>query len=283
MSESPKSTLADLRVQIDQIDKAMHDLLIERGSVIERLIEIKSRQGGGSAFRPAREASMMRAIAERHRGRLPFDAVEIHLAHHHFHFHLCAGALQRAYRHFAWRSGNARFARFHFGFTVPCVLHKSSREVMDAVAGSSGDLGMFPLDGGPRAGAWWTQLAPADSPKVIARLPFVERPDHPAGMPVFVISKPLADGAARDAVLESVTLDRWRPDFPHALRSIDAEIIGSAASGVGLALLVARPGAIAKDAVSAALSSTGAPTCGASRSALTPIDFDASTLRGRAV
>src|SRR5208337_2106090 len=54
VSESPKSTLAELRIQIDQIDKAMHDLLIERGSVIDRLIE----------------------IIERHRGRLPVDTVE---------------------------------------------------------------------------------------------------------------------------------------------------------------------------------------------------------------
>jgi hypothetical protein len=40
------------------------------------LIEIKTREGGGSAFRPAREASMMRALVERHRGRLPLDTVE---------------------------------------------------------------------------------------------------------------------------------------------------------------------------------------------------------------
>ena len=68
-------------------------------------------------------------------------------------------------------------------------------------------------------------------------------------MPVFVISKPLVDGTARDVVLESVTLDRWRPDIPHALRKIGAEAIGSAANGMGLALLVARPGEIAPDAV----------------------------------
>ena len=76
MTEPPTPTLADLRAEIDRIDAAMHELLIERGRVIDRLIEIKTRQGGGSAFRPAREASMMRAIAERHRGRLPLDTVE---------------------------------------------------------------------------------------------------------------------------------------------------------------------------------------------------------------
>ena len=63
-----------------------------------------------------------------------------------------------------------------------------------------------------------------EAPKVIARLPFVERGDHPAGMPVFVISRPLADGGARDIVLEAIGLDRWRPDYPPALSAIGAEI-----------------------------------------------------------
>ena len=67
----------------------------------------------------------------------------------------------------------------------------------------------------------------SQAPKVIARLPFVERPDHPAGMPVFVISKPLADGGAREIVLESINLDRWRPDYPPALSALGAEIVAS--------------------------------------------------------
>jgi hypothetical protein len=156
--------------------------------------------------------------------------------------------------------GDARMrdsARFHFGFTVPCVPHSSAAEVIVAVEASSGDLGMFALDGGPGAGAWWTKLTPTGAPKIIARLPFVERTDHPAGMPVFVISKPLADGAARDVVLESVVLDRWRPDFPRALKEVSADIIGSAADGIGLSLLIGRPGPIASDAIGAALRSAG--------------------------
>ena len=56
MSISPEPTLADLRTEIDRIDSAMHELLIDRGRIIDQLIEIKARQGGGSAFRPAREA-----------------------------------------------------------------------------------------------------------------------------------------------------------------------------------------------------------------------------------
>ena len=81
-----------------------------------------------------------------------------------------------------------------------------------------GDLGMFALDGGAAARApGGRSSAPPDAPKIIARLPFVERPDHPAGMPVFVIAQAAGDGAARDVVLESVALDRWRGDYPDAL------------------------------------------------------------------
>ena len=74
-------------------------------------------------------------------------------------------------------------ARFHFGFTVPYLPHPSAADVIDAVAHSRGDLGIFRLDQGASAGAWWRALADGAAPKVIARLPFIERPDHPAGLP----------------------------------------------------------------------------------------------------
>ncbi len=281
MSEPP--TLADLRAEIDRIDAEMHALLIERGRVIDRLIEIKTRQGGGSAFRPAREASMMRAIVKRHRGRLPVDTVESiwRVIISTFTY------VQAPYRvHIDVSRGDAGMrdsARFHFGFTVPCVPHLGAQAVIDAVGASGGDLGMFALDGSPGAGAWWTQLAPTEAPKVIARLPFVERADHPAGMAVFVISKPLADGAARDVVLESVALDRWRADASHALRTVGAEVIGSAADGMGLSLLVARPGKIAADAVSAALRSAGGADVRGSEVGAHADRIDASALRERAI
>jgi chorismate mutase len=268
-------------VEIDRIDAQMHELLMERGRVIDQLIEIKTRQGGGSAFRPAREASMMRALVERHRGLLPLDTVEgiWRVIISTFTY------VQAPYSvHVDVSGGDAAMrdsARFHFGFTTPCVPHFGAGVVIQAVAESAGDLGMFAVDGGPGAGAWWTNLALPDAPKIIARLPFVERADHPAGMPVFVISKPLVDGTARDVVLESVTLDRWRPDIPHALRKIGAEAIGSAATGMGLALLVARPGNIAPDAASEALRSAGAADVRASEIGAHADRIDASALRKR--
>ena len=257
MPEPAAESLAELRQEIDRIDSAMHALLMERGRIIGSLIKIKAAQGGGSAFRPAREAAMMRALAERHRGLLPLDTVEgiWRIIISTFTY------VQSPYRvHVDVSGGDAAMrdsARFHFGFTTPCAPHISARGVIDAVMEASGDLGMLALHGGPGVGAWWMRLAPRQAPKVIARFPFVERPDHPAGMPVFVIAKPLADGGARDVVLEAVTVDRWRGGYPQAVAELGGEIIGNAADGMGLSLLIARPGKWTDEAVARALSRAG--------------------------
>src|ERR1700734_3335433 len=121
----------------------LHELLIEAGRAIDQLIDIKTRQGGGSAFLPAREASMMRAIVERHRGRLPLDTVESvwRVIISTFTY------VQAPYSvHIDVSRGDAGIrdsARFHFGFTVPCVPHLGAGAVISAVGASGGDLGMF--------------------------------------------------------------------------------------------------------------------------------------------
>ena len=75
LPKTETETLADLRDEIDRIDRDMHELLMRRGEIIDRLIAVKG-QNGGSAFRPDREAQMMRALVSRHRGLLPVDTVE---------------------------------------------------------------------------------------------------------------------------------------------------------------------------------------------------------------
>ena len=45
-TEAP--SLADLRKEIDRIDETMHQLLIERGDIIDRLIAVKRSQDTGS-------------------------------------------------------------------------------------------------------------------------------------------------------------------------------------------------------------------------------------------
>ena len=70
---------------------------------------------------------------------------------------------------------------------------------MAAVSTSKGDLGLVPAFAVPTAGAWWSALEFDAAPKIIARLPFVERADHPAALPVFVISRVAADAMATEA------------------------------------------------------------------------------------
>ena len=253
----PAAILAELRFDIDRIDAAMHALLMERGEIIGRLIEVKDRQGGGSAFRPGREAEMMRRFAERHQGLLPFDTAESiwRVIISTFTY------VQSKFSVHADISGGdptmRDTARFHFGFTVPYLTHLGTAGVIEAVAKAVSDLGIVRIDGGAAAGAWWKPLAGPEEPKIIARLPFVERPDHPAGMPVFVIAKPLAEAAARDVILHSVGLERWHHALPAALGEIGGEIVGNAADGVGLSLLIAAPAAATPARLTDVLRSNG--------------------------
>jgi chorismate mutase len=252
-------TLADLRIEIDRIDASMHALLMERGEIIDRLIAIKARQGGGSAFRPGREAEMMRRLVGRHHGLLPLDTVEgiwriiistftYVQANYAVHADIAAGDAEMR-----------DCCRFHFGFTVPYRVHQGAAGVIDAVARSTGDLGLVRVEAGANAGAWWMRLADSAAPKIIARLPFVERPDHPAGMPLFVVAQPLADAAAREVVLYAITLERWCEALPAALAGIDTTILGNAADGFGLSIMVAAPGTCDRTRLHAKLVDIGLP------------------------
>lgn len=251
-------TLADLRVEIDCIDSGMHELLIKRGEIIHRLIEAKARQGGGSAFRPEREASMMRGLVARHRGLLPLDTVESvwRIIISTFTY------IQSPYSvHADTSGGDAAMrdcCRFHFGFTVPYVPCQGAASVIEAVAGSTGDLGLVRVEAGAAAGPWWLRLAEPHAPKIIARLPFVERPDHPAGMPLFVVAQPLAEAAVRDVCLYSVSAESWRGTSPSRFDAIDADVVAVFEDGPGISILVAADCAVTPRDLREAVSAAGA-------------------------
>ncbi len=234
-------SLSDLRQEIDRIDASMHDLLMERGTIIDTLIEVKKTVDSGSAFRPGREASMMRALAERHHGLLPFDTVESiwRVIISTFTY------VQAPYAvHADISVGDAPMrdtARFHFGFTVPYHTHVTASDVMTAVGQAAGDLGIFAVT---TPGPWWLDLIGEGTPKIIARLPFVERPDHPAGTPVFVISKPLADAAVRERVLYTAQTERWRGDITPTLAKDDIAIESHSTTDSLSSLLISAPGAL---------------------------------------
>jgi len=60
--------LQSLRREIDAIDDAIHDLLMQRARVVGGVLAAKGK--GGAVFQPAREADILLRLAARHRGAL---------------------------------------------------------------------------------------------------------------------------------------------------------------------------------------------------------------------
>jgi chorismate mutase len=259
MTKSHKiPSLADLRQDIDRIDEGMHRLLMERGDIIDRLIAVKKSQETGSAFRPAREADMMRRLVARHHGILPLDTAEsiwrviistftFVQAPFSVHADLSVGdALMRD------------SARFHFGFTVPLAAHMGAAGVVAAVSQSKGDLGLVPAVAIAGSGPWWTALEFASAPKIIARLPFVERADHPAALPVFVISRAAADAMVTEVEVWSVRVSGWGAGPGRAIFPLAEAIAVPDRAFDGAALLVSVPQGGSLSAITDALVKAGA-------------------------
>jgi chorismate mutase len=253
-------SLQDIRAEIDRLDALMHGLLMERSQVIETLIAVKKTGESGSAFRPAREADVLRKLVERHKGLLPLDTVESiwRVIISTFTY------VQAPHAVHADMTGDAAAirdsARFHFGFTVPFITHDSASAVIRAVHESKGDLGIFRLDQSSEAGPWWQHLEGPAAPKIIARLPFVDRPDHPAGLPVYVVSKPLAESAVREVVVASITLDRWKPAVPEKLARLGMKVVMTGGTHAALAVLTAHPDSLTPDFIIATLTDMGCGT-----------------------
>src|SRR6202166_1708300 len=259
MAKPPQApSLNDLRKEIDRIDESMHQLLMERAEIIDRLIAVKRSQETGSAFRPVREAEMMRRLVKRHKGILPLDTVEsiwrviistftYVQAPFSVHADLSAGdALMRD------------SARFHFGFTVPFIPHMGAAGVVAAVSSSKGDLGLVAATAIAGAGAWWSALEFDAAPKIIARLPFVERDDHPAALPVFVLSRIADDAMVTEVEVWSMRVAGWSASAAKALGPL-AEVVAApdrAFDGAALLISVPQDGSIA--AVTDALITAGA-------------------------
>jgi chorismate mutase len=257
MSSPPSPpSLQMLRAEIDAIDAQVHSLLMQRGDIIDRLISVKQTQEVGSAFRPAREADMMRRLVQRHRGILPLDTVEsiwrviistFTYVQAPFSVHADVAAGEALIRD---------SARFHFGFTVPYLAHFSAGAVVDAVAASKGDLGL--VSATTSRAPWWLGLEAKTAPKIIARLPFVERADHPAALPVFVVSRVADDAMVTEVETWSIRVAGWNAATARALAPLAEIVAVPDAAFDGAALLASIGGGVQVDDLTRALVDAGA-------------------------
>ena len=64
----------------------------------------------------------------------------------------------------------------------------------------------------------------AAAPKIIARMPFLERADHPAAMPVFVVSRAAADAMVTETEVWSMRVAGWSAAAVNAVAAL-ADVI----------------------------------------------------------
>ena len=179
--------LAALRAELDRIDNAVHDLLIQRAEIVEHV----ARSGKPAAFRPGREASIIRRLLVRHRGTLPsVSLVRIWRE-------LLAGttSMQGGFS-LAVCDGDhgallTQLAREHFGALTPLRSYASAGQALVDVSQGFASVAVLPFPS--ESDNWWVALLHHE-PRlhIIGRLPFWKpRPDGaPAAQAIVVASTP---------------------------------------------------------------------------------------------
>lgn len=209
-ANNPKR-LTELRAKIDAVDESIHNLLMQRSSVIDELIQVKgAATQKGAAFRPGREASMMQTIAARHSGTIPLDMV-IHIWRDIISTFTW---LQANYSVNLSNKGDAALvrdmARFQFGFSVPFNAHENATSALQATANAGNALTVLALEG---QGCWWQNIGGPEGLAIMARLPVIN-----TALPscdAFVIAPPLADPVPFEyrlyagEITSSNALDDW--------------------------------------------------------------------------
>ncbi|WP_439817177.1 chorismate mutase [Zavarzinia sp. CC-PAN008] len=184
-------SLDALREEIDGIDRALHDLLIRRSEVVQRVAQAKAP--GSPMMRPGREAQVLRRILGRHHGTLPRLVVARIWREMMSAFLRVQAPLEVAV--YGARDPIAYWdvARSHFGSGTPTHIHESPAQVLRAVKEKPNAVGVLPAPGTGDAESWWPYLR-ATGPgalRIVALLPFVTVPEgQPAGRVSAVVVAP---------------------------------------------------------------------------------------------
>jgi chorismate mutase/prephenate dehydratase len=200
--------LAVLRAELDRIDDALHDLLMQRARVVEDV----AKSGKPSAYRSGREASIIRRLLRHHSGELPPQTLV------RIWRELLAGttAMQGAFAVAVCEpDGGAAFtqaAREHFGALTPLHAYGSPAQAMAEVSRGTAAVAVLPVpsETDTARDAWWTALLQTDEPRVhvVGRLPFwAPRPDGAPTVQALVIATVESDASEHDCSLLGLELD----------------------------------------------------------------------------
>jgi chorismate mutase len=168
-----EQSLDDFRQEIDRIDDALHDLVMQRADVVERIGSLKGADNQ-ALLRPGREAEILRRLVSRHRGRFPKTSL-IHVWRELIGGMVAVqGSISVAVFMPDRGAGYLELARDHYGSVMPMTILTTPGQVTRAVAEGSATVGIMPMPDREETEPWWISLMgdSADLPRIIARLPF---------------------------------------------------------------------------------------------------------------
>ncbi len=167
--------LRALRREIDDIDEQLHELIVRRTQVIEKVCDLKRDQP--VKVRAAREAQIAYRLVERHRGAFPKRDLlriwrELIMATLGIEGPFSVAVYAKENEDAYWD-----LARDHFCLSLPMTRHGSAQQVITAVTRGDATAGVLPLPRIDDPEPWWPYLmgAGGERPRVIFRLPFAGR------------------------------------------------------------------------------------------------------------
>ena len=154
------TNLADIRKQIDALDRELRDLLLARASLVAQVGQAKAVSGDTTTLRPKREAAQISALAEWQKtaaSDLPLDSLvaiwrEI----------IGMALAQQGGLSVYTVAPTQAIARAHFGASMDYQLAATPAQAMAAIDAKS--VAIMALD---------QALAPAPQQQVVARLPAI--------------------------------------------------------------------------------------------------------------
>ncbi|MCW3476991.1 chorismate mutase [Limobrevibacterium gyesilva] len=201
--------LAALRLELDRLDDAIHDLLMQRADVVVRVAALGAK--GRVAFRPGREAEIIRRLLRRHAGPLPRRL----LSRLWRELFAATTSMQGPYVITVCETGAGnefvQCAREHFGALTPLRVHHSPAQAIAEVSAGSATAAVLPMpaDEEVPATAWWIALLHRDEPRihVVARLPFwAPRSEGAPQVQALVVAAVAPDPSAQDRSLVGLEL-----------------------------------------------------------------------------
>lgn len=206
MTEAIKP-LEEVRRELDEIDNALHDLIMRRTRVVEQVAAAKGTTNTAN-FVPGREVQVLRRLLARHEGAFPRQSLVRMWREMISSF----AAIQGPFHVVSYAENGVQgfwdLARDYFGSHDAMSIVATPREVVAKVAGGEAAIGVAPVPADGDNDGWWRMLCGAVAPRIVARLPFIEGSNaRNEGVDAFAVARVAPDATGDDRSLLVVETD----------------------------------------------------------------------------